>query len=135
MRAFASAKGIRFTIKKLPQQATEIEPPVPIAVYFFAPVNPQQTHDWMLLRATYNHEVLYLRGWEWQGEARATAAEQEALKRSLPSMPDSVRAVSAGSQGICVYWSEAGGEPVLEQVIALLEELKQLQLAQLPAKP
>lgn len=128
MRSIASASGIRFTIKKLPKQAAEIENPEPVPVYFFAPSDTQISNDWLLLRATYPHEVLYLRGWEWQGEARATTAEQEVLKKHLPDLPEGVRAVSAGSQGVCVYWNEKGGEPVLEKVITLLQALKQLQV-------
>lgn len=132
LRAIAAAKGVRFTIKQLPQQTTEIESPAPISVYFFAPSNQQQDDDWMLLRATYDHEILYLRGWEWQGDVRPPAAEQEVLKKYLPLLPDSVRAVSSGSKGICVYWSEKGGEEVLAQVLGLLQELKQLQVVELP---
>lgn len=134
LRAIAAAKGIRFTIKKLPQQATEMESPAPTSVYFFAPVNHQESDDWLLLRATYSHEILYLRGWEWQGDVRPPAAEQEVLKKYLPLMSDDVRAVSAGSQGICVYWHEKGGEAALAPVIGLLEALRQLQVAE-PSAP
>ena len=128
MRTLASAAGIRFTIKKLPKQAAEIDNPEPVSVYFFAPTGPQAGDDWLLLRAIYPHEILYLRGWEWQGDTRAATAEQEVLKKYLPELPEGVRGVSAGSQGICVYWNEKGGEVALEKVIALLQALKALQV-------
>jgi hypothetical protein len=124
MRAIAYAKGIRFTIKKLPQQASELELPEPIAVYFFAPSNTCGDRDWMLIRSTYEHEMHFLGQWEWQKQWRATTEEQRILTEYLPQLPDAVRAVSSGSQGVCVYWSEKGGDPVLELVIALLEALK-----------
>jgi hypothetical protein len=124
MRAIAYAKGIRFSIKKLPQQASELEPPAPIAVYFFAPAKTSGDTDWLLIRAAYEHEIHFLGHWAWQKQGRATPEEQLILTQHLPLLPDAVRAVSAGSQGVCVYWSEKGGDAVLERVIALLEALK-----------
>jgi hypothetical protein len=124
MRAIAYAKGIRFSIKKLPQQASELEPPAPIAVYFFAPSNRCGDTDWLLIRSSYEHDIHFLGTWEWQKQWRATPEEQRILAEYLPQLPESVRAVSSGSQGVCVYWPEKGGDVVLELVIALLEELK-----------
>ena len=128
LRSIAFTKGIRFSVKNLPQQPSEIEKPAPIPVYFFAPIKDHQSDDWLLMRTSYEHEIHFLGSWEWQGKVRATDAEQNVLKKYLPSLPDTVRAVSVGSQGVCVYWYEKGGEAVLEQVIGLLQDLKNLQI-------
>jgi hypothetical protein len=124
MRAIAYAKGIRFSIKKLPQQASELEPPAPVPVYFFAPTKTCGDTDWVLLRTTYEHEAHFLGHWAWQKQWRANPEEQRILAEYLPQLPESVRAVSSGSQGVCAYWSEKGGDVVLELVIDLLEALK-----------
>lgn len=127
MRAIAFKKGIRFSVKNLPQQLTETEKPEPTSVYYFPPDKHDQDEDWLLLRTSYQHDIHFLGSWAWQGDVRATNAEQDVLKKYLPSLPDTVRAVSVGRQGVCVYWYEKGGEVVLEQIIALLENLKQLR--------
>src|SRR6188768_2123725 len=98
LRLQARAKGIHFSMRNLPQQATEQEKPAPVPVYFFAPVKPQFTNDWLLLRASYEHDIHFLGVWAWQNDIQATVAEQAILKQYLPQLPDSVRAVSAGSQ-------------------------------------
>lgn len=127
MRTIALAKGIHFSVKNLPQQAADHEKPAPVSVYFFAPIKNSQDSDWLLLRTSYEHAIHFLGYWAWQGDWRATPAEQAVLTQYLPLLPDSVRAVSVGSKGICVYWSEKGDEKVLEQIITLLESLKNLQ--------
>jgi len=127
LRINAAAKGIRFSVKTLPQQNTEIEKSAPIPVYFLAPGKHARDDDWLLLRAGYTHEMHFLNSWAWQGESRASSLEQSVLQKYLPLLPESVEAVSAGSKGVCVYWREQGGEQVLEQIIALLTELKNLQ--------
>ena len=128
LRATAFAKGIRISVKNLPQLTTDIEKPAPVPVYFFAPTDHHLDDDWFLLRTSYAHDLHFLQWWEWQGDLRPTTAEQAALEAYLPSLPDSVRAVSMGSKGVCVYWQEQGGDPVLQQIIKLLEVLNALQL-------
>ena len=130
LRMQARAKGIHFSMRNLPQQNTEQEKPAPIPVYFFAPVKPQFSNDWLLLRASYEHDIHFLGVWAWQNDIQATVAEQAILKQYLPQLPDSVKAVSAGSQGICVYWNEKGGEEVLQDIIALMEALQSLHVTQ-----
>src|SRR6478752_5483602 len=96
LRMKAREKGIHFSMRNLPQQNTDHEKPDPVPVYFFAPIKPQFTNDWMLLRATYEHDIHFLKVWAWQNDTQATVAEQAILKQYLPQLPDSVRAVSAG---------------------------------------
>lgn len=128
LRAIALGKGIRITVRNLPQQSAESEKPAPVSVYFIAPANHQLDDDWFLLRTSYTHDIHFLDSWAWQGNLRATAAEQAVLKKYLPLLPESVRGVSVGSKGVCVYWQERGGEPVLQQIIELLEVLNALQI-------
>ena len=127
MRMMAYEKGIRFSVKNLPQQVSEIEKQAPVSVYFFAPNKKCKDSDWLLLRTNYAHEMHFLNCWAWQSSERATPAEQAVLEHYLPLLPASVRAGSVGSLGVCVYWFERGGEQVLVQIIELLEALKDLQ--------
>ncbi|MES2824746.1 MAG: hypothetical protein V4732_14175 [Pseudomonadota bacterium] len=128
LRALALAKNIRVTVRNLPQQPTESEQPFPVPVYFIAPTDHQLNDDWFLLRASYTHEIHFLDSWAWQGDLRATEKEQAALQKYLPVLPESVRGVSVGSKGVCVYWQERGGDRVLLQIIELLEVLNALQI-------
>jgi hypothetical protein len=125
MRSLARAKGVHYSLRNIPRQADEIEPSAATPVYFFPPLKTQDTAGWMLIRANYEHEINFLGTWAWHGDARANAAEQAILNAQLPALPDSVRAVSAAGQGVSVYWNEIGGEEVLQQVLGLLESLKQ----------
>lgn len=124
LRLAARARGVHFALRNIPQQADEQSPPGPIPVYFLAPGKNQTDKGWMLVRANYEHDIHFLGWWVWQNRIRPTDAEVEALKTYLPGMPASVRALSAGNEGICVFWEEQGGESVLEQIIQLLEALK-----------
>jgi hypothetical protein len=127
MRAIAYSKGIRFTIKKLPQQLSELEPPAPIPVYFFAPSKTSGDTDWILLRTSYEHGAHFMGHWAWQKQPRATAAEETILVNYLPRLPESVLGVSSGGQGVCVYWRETGGIEALALIIELLEALNREQ--------
>jgi hypothetical protein len=128
LRAIAFAKGIRISVRNLPQQATESEKPAPVPVYFFAPTVHHLDDDWFLLRTSHAHDLHFLGWWEWHDKLRATEDEQAVLKQYLPLLPESVRAVSMGSKGVCVYWQEQGGDEVLQKVIRLLEALNLLQV-------
>ncbi|GGY71600.1 hypothetical protein GCM10011613_15520 [Cellvibrio zantedeschiae] len=125
MRLMARARGAHYSMRNIPQQADEQEKPAAMPVYFLPPAETQTEKGWMLVRANYQHEINLLGWWAWQGAARASDAELKVLHTYLPALPESVRALSAGSEGIYVFWNERGGEPVLEQVLQLLESLKQ----------
>jgi len=124
MRSQARAKGVHFSMRNIPRQPDEAEQPTAVPVYFLPPTKTQNTTGWMLVRTNYQHEINFLGWWAWQNEQRATTAELEVLKAQLPALPDSIRALSAGGEGVCIYWTEKGGEPVLQQVLVLLESLK-----------
>ena len=125
LRMLARASGVHYSIRNLPKQADEQDAPEPSPVYFAPPSETQNTASWMLVRTGYEHEIHFLGWWAWQGEARATDAELAVLKEHLQDLPDSVRAINAGGKGVCVYWGEKGGEPVLQQILNLIGALKQ----------
>jgi hypothetical protein len=124
MRTMARKRGAHFSMRNLPRQADEQEQPIAIPVYFLPPEASQLSPSWMLVRTNYEHEINLLGWWAWSGEPRATSAELSVLEAQLLALPESVKAVSSGNGGICVYWEEKGGEPVLQQILALLESLK-----------
>jgi hypothetical protein len=126
LRSFARNKGIHFALRKLPKQADEMESPEPLAVYFLPPIKTQNTSNWLLMRAHYEHELHFLNSWAWQGAARPSINELDILKECLPSLPQSIKAISSGVDGICVYWDEKGDEVVLQQIIELLARLESL---------
>jgi hypothetical protein len=125
LRMLARASGVHYSIRNLPKQADEQAAPEPSPVYFSPPSETQNTPSWMLVRTSYEHQIHFLGWWAWQGESRATATELAVLTDHLQDLPDSVRAISAGGKGACVYWSEKGGEPVLLQILSLISALKQ----------
>lgn len=125
LRSSARARGIHFSMRNLPRQADEQTQPAAIPVYFFPPEKSQLAPSWTIVRTNYEHEINLLGWWAWQGEPRATNAELAVLDAQLQSLPESIKGVSSGSGGIYVYWEEKGGEPVLQQIIRLLESLKE----------
>lgn len=124
LRLAARARGVHFAMRNLPQQADEQSAPGLIPVYFLPPTKNLTEKGWMLLRANYAHDIHFLGAWAWRTDTRPSQAELDLLSARLPSMPESVRALSAGSEGICVFWPEVGGEAALTQIIQLLEDLK-----------
>ncbi len=126
LRMLARASGVHYSIRNLPKQADEQDAPEPSPVYFTPPSETQNTASWMLVRTGYEHEIHFLGWWAWQGETRATSAELAVLNEHLKALPESVRAISAGGKGACIYWGEKGGEPVLQQILSLISALKQV---------
>ena len=130
MRLLARAQGVQYSVRNLPQQADEMEKPAPVSVYFLPPADTKVSTNWMLMRTRYQHEVHVMGWWAWRNENRPGHAEQLVLREQLENLPESVRAVSAGAEGISVYWEESGGEPVLNQVVHLLKSLQEASIQQ-----
>ncbi len=126
-RTIARARGVHFSMRKLPQQADETEAPDAIPVYFFAPKNPGLGDNWLLLRTNYQHDLHLLGWWGWQGEVRPGAAELAVLEAQLPRLPASVKALGSGRQGASIYWRETGTEEDLIQILNVLEKLRDAQ--------
>ena len=124
MRLLARGEGVHYSVRNLPRQADELEKPEPVAVYFFPPTDAAPPHNWMLLRTRYQHDIHFLGWWAWRDENRPVNGEEAVLIEHLANLPESVKAVSAGTEGISVYWQETGGEPVLRQILNLLKALQ-----------
>jgi hypothetical protein len=60
----------------------------------------------------------------WAKEPQISPEEREWLRKKLPSMPKSVAALGCDLVGISVYWSEAGGEKVLEGLADMLGDFQ-----------
>lgn len=126
-RSMARARGIHFSMRKLPQQADETEAPEAIPVYFFAPKKAAQGDNWLLLRTNYPHDLNFLGWWAWQGENRPGATELAVLEQQLPEIPSTVKALSSGQQGASIYWTETGPEGDLLRILDVLEKLRDAQ--------
>lgn len=121
LRSRATQLGLRVKIVSLPKQATDRDLPAAIPLYCLP--HDMQGADllpWLLLRSAYAHEANFFEQWLWHGKPNASVAEQQWLRQHLASLPRSVAAIGSGPEGICVYWAEAGGEPVLEGLAKLL---------------
>ncbi len=126
LRMQASAKGIRFGMRRLPERKTDMEQPPVLPVYFLPP-SPimQSTTDWVLMRTDYEHEGNFYKEWDWQSEVHPPHKVIDLLKAALPELPLSVPAIVQGKSGTCVFWRETDGEAMLEVIIQLLRTLDQ----------
>jgi hypothetical protein len=124
MRLLARSEGVHYSVRNLPQQADELEKPAPVPVYFLPPADANSSVSWMLIRTLYQHDIHFLGRWAWRGNVRPGDAELAVLHEHLGVLPESVRAVSAGAEGITVYWDETGGEVVLQKILNLLKALR-----------
>lgn len=121
LRNRATELGLTVKIVSLPKQATDSELPAAIPMYCLPHEVPAvNLSSWLLLRGAYVHESHFFEQWVWHGQAKASATEQEWLRKHLASLPRSVAAIGCNPGGVCFYWAEAGGEPVLEGLAELL---------------
>jgi hypothetical protein len=129
LRSRAMELGLRVKITSLPKQATDIELPEAIPMYYlpFQQESEEQESQrlgemWLLLRGAYEHETNFLGHWMWHGAGRAGFTEASRLQYLLPRLPGSMLAIGKSPEGISIYWTEAGGLPTLEQLASLLKE-------------
>lgn len=124
LRARASAYGMHVSLEALPRQATDLEEPPRSPMYCLNQPRGRAAPRWLLVRGTYEHDYQFLGWWRWQSEARPTEEELDVLQGWLPELPESVQGVGANAKGWYVYWTEQGGEPVLERLAEGLGQLK-----------
>jgi|SRR5690606_9678520 hypothetical protein len=129
LRSRAIELGLRVKVTSLPRQATDLEAPEAIPMYYFSPPQEREERDgqkqggtWLLFRGAYEHETNFIGHWMWHGTGRAGSVEQAKLRYLLPQLPASVLAVGKSPEGVSVYWTEAGGVPTLEQLAQRLKE-------------
>lgn len=82
--------------------------------------------DWALERQTYAHGIHFADWWQWRGQSRPPTEVLAILQDRLPALPDSVSVVEATPLGLCCYWSEKGGEPLLLQLSEWLTQTAEL---------
>lgn len=132
LRVRAHARGIRFTMRRLPALKTDTEQRLAMPVYYLPPKTTAiDVPEWILMRTPYEHEGNFHRDWAWQTPVRPNERVSTLLKIYLPRLPQSVAAISHGPLGICVFWSEkavsekTGSEKVdLERVGSQKEDLE-----------
>ena len=124
LRTRALKMGLRVSLTSLPRQATAVADPDIISMYCLPLAKTGIEEEWLLLRTTYAHGAHFMDHWQWHGVNRASAAEQASLQHVLPQLPDSVAAVGDGPKGLCLYWTEEGGIDQLEQLLPLMQQLR-----------
>lgn len=130
MRMQAHQLGLRFMMHSLPKLSTDMESPTPMPVYYLPPKTlGEDPRDWTLIRTAYEHDGNLYRDWDWQGAGRPSTQVQNILKSHLPNLPQGVRAIIEGHQGVCIYWDEKGGENLVPLIAKILQELQQASLA------
>lgn len=125
MRMQARELGLRFMMRALPKLNTDIDAPMPMPVYYLPPKTlGEDCCDWTLMRTAYTHEGNVYRDWDWQGSGRPESPVENILKTYLPDLSQGVRAITAGHQGICIYWDEKGQDNLVPLIARLLTELQ-----------
>lgn len=76
------------------------------------------------MRTHYVHEGNFYLEWDWQTDVRPNDATTVVLKTYLPQLPASVTAISRGSMGMCVFWSEQEGVETLDLLIKMIRALQ-----------
>lgn len=127
LRLYASKKGLRFSMRRLPPLKTDMEQPTAKPIYYLPPESKTaEVREWILMRTKYVHEGNFYSEWDWQSAVRPSDATCALLKTYLPQLPESVSAISNGGSGIAVFWSEKEGIEVLDLLIDMLSKLHQI---------
>lgn len=122
LRDSAFKRGLRVSLETPPRLPTDSNKPEPTPKYCLPRQYLENNDYWRLIRAAYAHDTHFARHWCWSGPP-APAAVQARLEGLIAHLPESVLAVGAGSQGCYVYWTEQGGEPVLDEIDRFLRQL------------
>lgn len=130
LRLYASKEGVRFSMRRLPALKTDINQAASIPVYYLPPPKIQDIPEWILMRTHYQHEGNFYLEWDWQSDVRPNEAATNLLKTYLPQLPESVRAISHGSLGLCVFWQEKEDLEMLNLLIEMLKTLNQASTEQ-----
>lgn len=126
LRMRAAKLGLRVKIVSLPRQVTDTTQPDSISMYCLPLEQPAAgVSTWLLLRAAYAHEAHFAGHWVWKEKAQVSPPQRDWLEQHLPRLPRSVAAIGNGPEGICIYWSEAGGEKLLIELAELLRSFPQ----------
>jgi hypothetical protein len=132
LRLYARQQGLRFTLQRPPVLSTDVEKPIPMPVYYLPPLDKSRIeNEWILMRTHYEHEKNFYREWDWQTKFRPDEQVSQLLKEYLPSLPESVIAITQNKLGTCVFWSEREDKEVLDVLIEMLGKIRSIADADL----
>lgn len=77
---------------------------------------------WRLERKSYQHDIHLADYWYWSDSERPSQAVIDVIEQALLTVPERVKAVSADGRGLGCFWSEQGGESVLEAIAVWLQQ-------------
>ena len=124
LRLKARELGLHFAMMRLPQLKTAQEKPDVCPVYFLPPSAAlAEAKGWILLRTAYEHESNFYQEWDWHESHKPSENVMCILRSHMAKLPLSIKAISAGSLGVCVFWQEQGGEDCLYMIQQILQEL------------
>ncbi len=81
---------------------------------------------WLLQRRSFEHELHFWKEWAWTEGAEGDKKWHDALRGLLPEMPDTVVAVGNGPQGLCIYWTEKGGQQWVDTFFEVLHPMAKI---------
>lgn len=119
LRMKAQKMGLRVNGSSVKTQSGQ-----PCWFYWLAISENTQLAPVSLQRKNYDHGLHIAKHWALEGSAlESTTADVTYLESFLETLPNSVFGVEINDHALGVYWSEQGGEAVLDQLYAAMEEL------------
>ncbi len=124
LRQLAQSRGLRVHLQRPPEGAN-VDDPNMMPMYCL-PWNEQKDvrNVWSLVKKPYTHELHASGYWDW-AKAPEHYSEQQYWSSFWPlldQLPQRVVALSSGPQGLCCYWSELGGEGLVDDIAQWLEQ-------------
>jgi hypothetical protein len=124
MRLLARSKGVLYSLRRLPPLKTDTAQSDVLPVYTLAPdENLAGVDEWILRRTQYAHDLNFFKEWDWTNDNRPPEIVQNFLSQNLINLPESVRGISVGHNGIAVFWKEDDEQTLLN----LIDFLKKIQ--------
>jgi hypothetical protein len=126
LRSAAAVHGLGVRLMRMPEGSALAGQEV--ALYYHQwPNNKSLKQTWLLSRQSYSHGLHFAENWDWANERPASPGWQEAIRRALPALPESVVGVEAASQSLGLCWLEqTGGKSVDEATAEISSYLKNL---------
>jgi hypothetical protein len=127
MRLLARSKGVLYSLRRLPPLKTDSRQSDALPVYTLAPNEKISGIDeWILRRTQYAHDLNFFKEWDWANQHRPPESVQDFLLKRLVNLPASVAGISAGHNGVTVFWTEEGDEQTLLELIDFLKHIQAL---------
>lgn len=132
LRLQAKQIGFRVQLERvtLPRAKGEMEPETTTVTAYRLIRNrrdkkPAQTHTpWTVYRIAAVADLGLPQGWSWGlGEKTLSQPQLDMLADIIEAMPDDVLAIQSNPVEVGVFWSEEGGEAMLDLIKTQLERL------------